>query len=727
MVDKSANRATGSTNGLTGTNSPLFDEFTAPTYDEWYAATVASLKGVPFDRLLTKTYEGISLQPLYRQEDAAHLSHQNTMPGQAPFVRGATATGYLAQPWLIAQEISAATPEAFNRAARHDLARGQTAVNLKLDRATCNGLDPDQVEPDTVGVDGVSMAALDDLAAALEGVDLAALPLFVDAGISGLPLLALVTALVRQQGHDPALLQGAISMDPLGMLARQGSLPVALEALYNELARMTHWAENAAPQLSTIAVSGLAYRDAGANAVQELAVTLATGVAYLRAMQERGLEIETVAPRMRFTFTLGNNLFMEIAKLRTARLLWSQIVAAFGGREAAQAMQIHAQSANWNKTLLDPYVNMLRTTTEAFAGAVGGVASMHVAPFDAVYQPSDEFGRRIARNTQLILQEECSLARLIDPAGGSWYVEKLTDQLARDGWALFQEIEAQGGMAAALFQGSIQSRIEAVAAARRANLARRKDVQVGTNMYPNLHEKLARPAPLNAFAERLQRVDQLRGEADSVAVVAALETVARRTLAGSTQLDAVGIVDSAIEAATAGALINELSHALRADAAGGPHVTALAIQRGSEPFETLRQRSDHAAQASGRPQVFLAVMGPLAQHKARADFAQSFFAVGGFDAIYPTGFATADEAAQAALDSGAAAVVICSTDESYPAVVPPLVAHIRAAQSAMPVILAGYPKEQVDALKAAGVDEFIHVRADCHGINVWLQEKLGLL
>ncbi len=275
------------------------------------------------------------------------------------------------------------------------------------------------------------------------------MPLTVRAGTAALPLLAMLVAHARRAGRPASDLHGCLEDDPLGVLAHEGAIPLSLGRAYDEMAQITLWAERHAPRLQTVAVHTYPYHNAGANAVQELAFALATGVAYLRAMQRRGADVNVAARRMRFDFAVGGNFFMEIAKLRAARLLWSQVVDAFCGGGKARWMRQHARRARRNKTTIDPYVNMLRVTTEALAAAVGGVESLHVAPYDEPARPPDEFSRRIARNAQVILQEEAHLTAVVDPAGGSYAVEALTDRLARDAWALFQEIEGMGGMAEA--------------------------------------------------------------------------------------------------------------------------------------------------------------------------------------------------------------------------------------------------------------------------------------
>ena len=702
-----------------------FDEFSPPTHDEWQQAVLDTLGGKSFDRLVTATYEGIPLQPMYRREDVAGLAAAQTVPGAPPYVRGIQAAGNLTGPWAVAQELAYGTPERFNQALRFDLEHGQTTINLLLDGPTRAGKDPDSAQPGEVGRGGVSLASVEDVAAALNGVDPAVTPISVRAGTVALPLLALLAAYMRRAGRTEAALRGCLEDDPLGVLAHEGALPLSLGRAYDEMAQLTLWAERHAPELQTVAIHTYPYHNAGANAVQELAFALATGVAYLRALTRRGVEINTAARHMRFDFAIGGAFFMEIAKLRAARLLWAQVVAAFGGDEDAQRMRQHGRTARRNKTTVDPYINMLRVTTEGLAAAVGGVASLHVAPYDEAARPPDDFSRRIARNAQIILQEEAHLAAVIDPAGGSYAVEALTDRLARDAWALFQDVEHKGGMAEALKDGFAQAQIAPVAARQAANLASRRDVLVGANQFANSQEP-APPADGTDYAalyhERAAQMARYRTHDDDPAThIAALERLGEMLAASPDTM-----VETAIAAASAGATLGELTRTLRLNDSARPIIVPLPLARAAEPFEILRAKADAYAAAHGqRPRVFLANLGPPRQHKARADFAQGFFEVGGFQVITNNGFPDIDKAAAAALASGAPAVVICSTDETYPEIVPPLVKAIRHKSHDTTIILAGRPAEQIDAHRKAGVDEFIFFGADCVALNEWLIERVN--
>ncbi|MEI8339939.1 MAG: methylmalonyl-CoA mutase family protein [Verrucomicrobiota bacterium] len=700
------------------------NEFSGATYEQWRKEAEITLKGAPFEKkLVTKTYEGIDLQPIYNKEDIANLKFTDSFPGFTPYLRSDEVLGYNLKPWEICQKLNYATPKEFNSAARHDVERGLTALNIWLDKASRDGKDPEQAKVGEVGAGGLSIASLQDLAQALQGIDLTAIPLFVRSGASALPFGALLFALARKRGYAAADLIGCIEMDPIGVLSHEGTLPQSLESAYHEMAVLTAWAKKNAPKLQTICVHSRPYHESGANAVQELAFSIAKGAEYLRELSSKGLSVDDVAPRMRFSFTVGSNFFMEIAKLRAARLLWARIVKAFGGSEASQRMTLHVRTALFNKTVCDPYVNMLRTTAEAFSAVLGGVDSLHVGPFDDAFRLTDDFSRRIARNTQLILQKEAQLARVIDPAGGSWYVESLTEQLARKAWALFQEVEKQGGLLKSLEAGFPQGEIEKIAKQRVANTATRRDVIVGTNMYPNVGEPALEARQVDfktVYEKRCKAIAEFRTSDSNFD-----DTVVLDKLSALLESKGEKLVDACIDAILSGATLGEITRTLRSGDAKSPSIKALKPFRLAEQFEKLRKNADdYLAKTGARSQVFLANFGPIKQHKARADFASTFVQVGGFDVINPKGFASPDEAAKAAVESGAPVVVICSTDDTYPEIVPAFTKAVKAAKPEILVLLAGYPTEQIESFKQAGVDDFIHVRANCHDLLANLQAKV---
>lgn len=697
--------------------SLTFDEFPTPTFEAWRAQAEATLAGVPFgEKLVTRTGEGIDIQPIYRREDLAGISNLDTLPGQPPFVRGTRAENS----WEIAQEIPYGFPKEFNEALRNDLERGQTAVNITLDQATRHGLDPDLATPGEAGLCGVSITTAGDFARLLDGVDVEKTPLFIQGGSAALPIYALLLAHFRLAKKNPATLQGALEHDPLGELVSDGSLPHSFKQAFDQMALVTRRAIRETPKFATIAVRARATHDAGGNAVQELAFALAMGVEYLREMESRGLGVNDTAPRIRFAFSIGADFSMAIAKFRAARLLWARVVSASGGGVESQKMRIHARTSLWNRSTLDPYVNMLRGTTEAFAAVAAGYDSLHVGAFDEVVRPPDEFSRRIARNTQIILRDECHFDHVADPAGGSYYVEVLTDRLARKAWTLFQQVEKEGGMAQALANNFPQKLVNETAAKKIEAVAQRRSSLIGVNVYANSREQPPATPDLEPDARRKKRAAYAADHRASPGQAAQAAVMARLGQILESAPDQ--IAGAAIEAAAEGATLGELSRTLRARDGAAPKVAPLPVRRGAEPFEKLRT----ALAAAGKPKVFLVNMGPLRQYKLRADFATGFFQAGGFDVLENRGFSTVEAAAEAAQKSGAPVVVICSTDETYPELVPPLVRRIKGARPRCVVVLAGCLKERVGAFKAAGVDEFIHVRANCYETLRAIAGKIGV-
>ncbi|UIO45053.1 acyl-CoA mutase large subunit family protein [Brevibacillus brevis] len=699
-----------------------FKEFSVPTYDQWREAAEKSLKGASFDaKLLTKSYEGIVRQPIYRYEDVKTLPHLEALPGEAPFHRGNQQPGeHKEHKWQVCQEISATSAKTFNQAALDDLARGQTMLHLIVDQATLAGLDPDEALPDTIGHKGVSVFCREDIEQAFQGVKLSEVPLYMNTGALGLPILSILLAHVEATDQKASELRGCIGQDPVAVLLTEGKLPCSLQTAYNTMASVTKWAKDQAPALKTILVQSNPYQDGGGNAVSELAFSLATGVDYLQAMLERGLSIEDIAARMQFSYSIGSDVFMEIAKLRAARMLWSNIVAAYGGSTEAQKMTIHARTSAWTKTIYDPYVNMLRSTTEAFSAVIGGADSLHVSAFDEAIRPANEFSRRIARNTQIILQEEAHLAKVIDPAGGSWYVEWLTDALAKKAWELFQQVEAHGGMLSALEAGFPQDLIAQSADQKAASIDTRKKRLVGTNMYANTAEQpLKAESHLSMHEERAEEARSHRLKQNATLVSSALDGLGEHN---------DELVAHAVKAVLHGATVGDIAKAMRREDSVETIIQPLRIHRASERFEALRMQADDFLKTTGkRPTVFLATMGPVSKHKARADFVAEFFAVGGFDVLREQAFSTTVEAAEAAVASSAMVTVICSDDDSYPEQVPPLAHAIKQRVPQMTVLVAGLPEaEQLAAYKAAGVDDCIHMRSNCYEMLRELQERIGV-
>ncbi|GGJ78042.1 methylmalonyl-CoA mutase [Anoxybacillus voinovskiensis] len=656
--------------------------FPIPSYEEWKEEVEKSLKGKPIEKLHSMTYEQLQLKPIYTSQDLQSLELEQ-YPGFPSYVRGTEPNEYIGKPWAVSQELFASSPKEWNEIVKHDLARGQTEIHLVLDRL------------------GFSVTSLEDVETMFSGIPLERYSIRVDAGVCSLPFVALFVAYLQKQSLSLHHVRGTIGMDPLSALAVNGELSISLSTLYDVMADATKWAKEQMPHIKTIIVHGEPYHNGGANAVQELAFSFAAAVEYINECLTRGLTVDEVAERMSFSFAIGADFFMEIAKLRAARAMWSNIVQAFGGNESSQKISLHARTSYFTKTVYDPYVNMLRASAEAFAAIVGGANSLHVSPFDEAIRPADEFSRRIARNTQLILLEEAHIGKVIDPAGGSYYVETLTAQIAEQAWKLFQQIEATGGMTKALQAGVVQAEIEKIAKLREQNVKTRKERIIGTNVYANLAE----PKP------DIQSVSSPKDE----------------SCGGETMERNGNWVDSAI------AFVHRRATARGIDAALAMTGSSVAISpirqwRLSEPFEQLRQAAERHLETHGkRPTVHLINLGAIAHHKARADFMTGFFEAGGFAVMKNDGYMSTDEAIKGALEGDGTHYIICGTDESYPEAVPAIAKALKGANPPRNVYVAGkQPPETETAFVEAGVDGFIHIGSNCYETLVAFMKEMGV-
>jgi methylmalonyl-CoA mutase len=456
--------------------TPLMAEFDRPTLAEWKTEVERLLKGAPFaKKMFTQTLEGLTVGSMVTPADLPDTGWTGTLPGQSPWLRGTDRDNS----WLVAQEISAGTATDFNAALLHDLDRGQNAVNLILTGA---------------GPRGTRIAHIADLGVALDGVDLESTPLFIQSGADHLRVAEDLWALCQDLGVETARLTGRIGCDPVAGRAVTGELPVPAAELYDQLAEMTRRAPERAPGLCTLPVFEDPWHDGGADGVLGLALVLAAAVHSLREMEARGLGVEEASALVHFNLCHGSDFFTEIARLRALRILWARVLEACGCSAKEAPPPIHARTSRRTGTVLDPHVNMLRATTQAMSAVLGGVDSLHVAPFDETTAPADEFSRRIARNVQLILKHECHFDQVADPAGGSWYVEKLTNEVAARTWERFQEIEAAGGVMAALDSGLAQEWVACAAKQRAELLSTRREVLVGTNQYPDPNSLKTVPA-----------------------------------------------------------------------------------------------------------------------------------------------------------------------------------------------------------------------------------------
>jgi methylmalonyl-CoA mutase len=450
----------------------LIKDFPIPSREEWKQSVIDSLKGADYDRVMhTKTYEGITLNPIYTLDDIKDLPFTGALPGQAPYHRGNDPKKKLTEGWKVAQAYSTANLKTLNEELLHALQRGLSMINLRLKHSD---------RPD-----GITISKTKELSTILKGIDLKAAPLYVQLDMDDPDIFGFLAEHCDREGIELSDLQGAIGYDPTGEFARIGSTSMPLDELWQKVSDAVINRANRAAKMPCFIIDGTVYEAAGASSTQELGFVLSTAIGYIHGLTASGMDINTVAPLISVKLSLGSNFFMEIAKVRAFRLLWAEMIRAWDGNAESQKVWIHGKTATFNKTTYDLYVNMLRTTTEAFSGVIGGVDSLEVDRFDALVNENTEFASRIARNQQLILAEEAHFGKVLDPAGGCYYIESLTHELAAKAWHLMQELDTQGGMIKCLIAGKIHEMIAVSANARIDAVHTRKDVFVGVNMYAN--------------------------------------------------------------------------------------------------------------------------------------------------------------------------------------------------------------------------------------------------
>ena len=655
---------------MSETTLDLAGRFSPATLDGWRAVATRGMRDGDYERrLVTRTLDGLAVQPLYTEADLP--APGCGAPGAAPFARGAATLGSAATGWGIVQALPGGDLDAAAAAARDEVQGGATGLELHL------------------GAAGLRVARLEDLERVTAGLDPGAVELHLDAGVAFAPAAALLAAWWSRRGGGEQAARGSFGADPLGALARRGEAPWTVADGLTTLGRLGAWTDRALPLVSAARVDTAPYHDAGASRPQELGLALAAGLEYLRALTAAGLDLAGAARQVTFAVSVDCELFAEVAKLRALRLAWARVLEVCAGAPARRGVAIHARTAARMLTGRDPWVNALRATVACAAAALGGAERITVTPFDAVARRPSPAARRLARNTQVVLQAESHLHRVIDPAGGAYAVERLTADLAQAAWAVLRQVEGEGGLAAALAAGSVQERLATSAAARARQVATRELSLVGVSAFPLLDEPSLPPGD---------------------------EPAARLPLAGPAAADAASLWSVA-----------EPGDAVRAAAAGGslaraPSAAAtcapLPLRRLAAPFEALRDASDAWRAARGRrPQVFLACLGPRAEHAARTTWVRNLLAAGGVEGVGPEDGADGDSAtladgALAAFEtSGLGEAIVCGADARYPDVLP-LLAPRLAAAGAQRVIVAGAPGARRDADLAAGVAGWVHVGQD---------------
>ena len=600
----------------------LFDQFPPVSTEEWRAKVEVDLKGADFNKkLVWRTNEGFNVQPMYRAEDIKDLKTTDSLPGEYPFVRGTKTNN----DWYIRQEIEVCCPKAANEKATEVLGKGVTSLGFKLKE----------------DIDAEGLKTL------LAGIDLAKVEVNFDCCPNkALQLAKDLVEVVKAAGAADTF-TGSIGFDPFRRLLKHGKdFPKDIKALAAEIVKAVADVKN----LRVLAVNTDKLCNAGAYIYQELGYALSWGNEWLSQLTDAGIDATEAAKRIKFNMGISTNYFMEIAKFRAARMLWAQIVKQYEPKcDCACKMNVHATTSEFNQTIFDAYVNLLRSQTESMSAALAGVDSITVTPFDKQYKNPDEFSERLARNQQLLLKEESHLDKIVDPAGGSYYVETLTMSIANEAWKLFLATEEQGGFYAALKAGEVQKAVNESSDKRHTDVARRKESLLGTNQFPNFNE-IANDK---------------------------IECEGGKCCCGHNN-DAEAETDA---------------------------VEALKNTRAASEFEALRLETERSGK---RPKVFMLTIGNLAMRLARSQFSANFFACAGYQIIDNLGFETVEAGVEAAMEKQADVVVLCSSDDEYATLAPEA---FKALAGRAEFVVAGAPACS-DDLKAVGITEFVNVRSN---------------
>ncbi|MBK7593455.1 MAG: methylmalonyl-CoA mutase [Betaproteobacteria bacterium] len=677
----------------------------------WRAAAEKSLRGKPVDSLTWQTPEGIPVKALYTAADLAGLEYADTLPGFAPFVRGPQPTMYAQRPWTIRQYAGFSTAEESNAFYRRNLAAGGQGVSVAFDLATHRGYDSDhpRVVGD-VGKAGVAIDSVEDMKILFDGIPLDKVSVSMTMNGAVLPVLAGYIVAAEEQGVPQAQLAGTIQNDILKEFMVRNTYIYPPTPSMRIIADIIGYTAQHMPKFNSISISGYHMQEAGATQALELALTLADGKEYVRTALATGMDVDDFAGRLSFFFAIGMNFYLEVAKLRAARLLWWRIMQGFGPKNPKSTMlRTHCQTSGWSLTEQDPYNNVVRTTIEAMAAVFGGTQSLHTNSFDEAIALPTDFSARIARNTQLIIQEETHICNVIDPWAGSYLMEKLTQDMADQAWAIIEEVEAMGGMTKAVESGWAKLRIEQCAAEKQARIDRGDDVIVGVNKYRLAHEDplVTREIDNTAVREaQLKRLAAVRAARDAGAVTAALAALTAAAQSGAGNLLAL-----AVQAMRVRATVGEISDALekvygryraRTESVSGVYGAAFADDA---PWASLKGEIDaFAADEGRRPRLMVAKLGQDG-HDRGAKIIATGFADLGFDVDIGPLFQTPEEAARQAIENDVHVIGISTLAAGHKTLVPQLISALRAQGAHDVVVVVGgvIPAQDYDFLKASGV------------------------
>jgi methylmalonyl-CoA mutase len=685
-------------------------DFPDKTLADWRALAAKELGGKDADALATDTPEGIRLKPLYTAADLEALELTGAMPGFPPFTRGVRANMYPNRPWTLRQYAGFSTAEESNRFFRENLAAGQTGLSVAFDLATHRGYDSDhpRVVGD-VGLAGVAIDSVEDMKILFDGIPLDKMSVSMTMNGAVLPVLAGFIVAGEEQGVPPEKLSGTIQNDILKEFMVRNTYIYPPGPSMRIVADIIQYTAQRMPRFNSISISGYHMQEAGATCVQELAFTLADGLDYVRAALGKGLAIDEFAPRLSFFFCIGMNFFMEIAKLRAARLLWARLINQFAPKNPASlTLRMHCQTSGVSLTEQDPHNNIVRTAFEAMAGVLGGTQSLHTNSFDEAMALPTPFSARIARNTQLILAEETGVTHVVDPLGGSYYVEALTHAVATAAQSLIDEVEALGGMTKAVESGMPKLRIEEAAARRQARIDRGDDVIVGVNKYQAEAGRVDTLAIDNTKVreQQIARLKRVRASRDPAAVKAALDALTRAARDTKENL-----LERAVEAARARATVGEISDALelvftrhRATIRSVSGVYG-ALYEGDEGYRRIQREVEAFARAEGRRPRMLVVKLGQDGHDRGAKVIATAFADIGFDVDVGPLFQTPEEAARQAIENDVHVVGVSSQAAGHRTLVPALIKALKEQGGGDILVVCGgvIPPQDYEFLQQAGV------------------------
>jgi len=677
----------------------------------WAEMAAKELRGRSLDDLTWQTPEGIAVKPLYTEADTEGLAHMGSVPGEAPFTRGPKATMYAGRPWTIRQYAGFSTAEDSNAFYRKALAGGQQGVSVAFDLATHRGYDSDHPRVlGDVGKAGVAIDSVEDMKILFDGIPLDQVSVSMTMNGAVIPILASFIVAGEEQGVDRAQLSGTIQNDILKEFMVRNTYIYPPEPSMRIVSDIIEYTSTDMPRFNSISISGYHMQEAGATLVQELAFTLADGKEYVTAAIGRGLDVDAFAGRLSFFFAIGTNFFMEIAKLRAARFLWHRIMSEFNPKSAKSLMlRTHCQTSGVSLAEQDPYNNIVRTAYEAMSAVLGGTQSLHTNSFDEAIALPTEFSARIARNTQLILQNETKVTKVVDPLAGSYYVEKLTADLAEAAWKIIEEVDAMGGMTKAVASGMPKLRIEEAAARWQASVDRGEEVIVGVNRWKPETERPVEILDVDNVKVResqIARLERIRASRDQAACDAALADLEEAAKSGEGNL-----LRLAVEAARARASVGEISMAM--EKAFGRHSAEVktlagvygAAYEGDEGFAAIQKSVEDFAEEEGRrPRLLVVKMGQDGHDRGAKVIATAFADIG-FDVDVGPLFQTPEEAAQDAVDNDVHVVGISSQAAGHKTLAPKLVEALKAQGAEDIVVICGgvIPQQDYDFLRAAGV------------------------